>query len=410
MTRISRTTTIREWGHLSIGKDGVSPEAARRLLKLAERETRRLRTPQPILAWTAPSRLQAGQVVGVLTVPDASVEILPKIGEEEDGAVRQVLTRMLAVAWGLPVADSEPAFLESQHRDLLEVLIRLFADRLLAAVRRGLPHRYLAKEEDLTFLRGKLDVQRQLARHSVRPDRLACKFEELSVDTPVNRVLKAGVKCLASVTRSAANLRKLSELAARFEFVGDSPYPLRERAFLDRTNTAFHRLHKLACRLLAGDWQSTTTGDKQGFALLFPMNELFEEFVGRSMRKALAPRSVRLQDASRHALDGPRGALFALKPDIIVDDDIVIDTKWKILNPDDPRAGVNQADVYQMMAYARAYDARRLVLLFPWHARMERPGIWESWQIAGTSTPFDIATVDVGVPNSVPDVLRQIVR
>ena len=46
----------------------------------------------------------------------------------------------------------------------------------------------------------------------------------------------------------------------------------------------------------------------------------------------------------------------------------------------------------------------------PWHARMERPGIWESWQIAGTSTPFDIATVDVGVPNSVPDVLRQIVR
>ena len=336
---------------------------------------------------------------------------LPKIGEEEDGAVRQVLTRMLAVAWGLPVADSEPAFLESQHRDLLEVLIRLFADRLLAAVRRGLPHRYLAKEEDLTFLRGKLDVQRQLARHSVRPDRLACKFEELSVDTPVNRVLKAGVKCLASVTRSAANLRKLSELAARFEFVGDSPYPLRERAFLDRTNTAFHRLHKLACRLLAGDWQSTTTRRQTGFRASVSNERAVRRVCWAEHEKGARPEvRPRLQDASRHALDGPRGALFALKPDIIVDDDIVIDTKWKILNPDDPRAGVNQADVYQMMAYARAYDARRLVLLFPWHARMERPGIWESWQIAGTSTPFDIATVDVGVPNSVPDVLRQIVR
>ncbi len=139
------------------------------------------------------------------------------------------------------------------------------------------------------------------------------------------------------------------------------------------------------------------------------MNELFEEFVGRSMRNALAPRSVRLQDAGRHALDGPRGALFALNPDIVVDDDIVIDTKWKTLKPEDTRAGVNQSDVYQMLAYARAYDARRLVLLFPWHARMGRPGICQSWQIAGTSTPFDIATVNVGAPDSVSEVLREIV-
>ena len=229
------------------------------------------------------------------------------------------------------------------------------------------------------------------------------------MDIPVNRVLKAGVKRLASVTRSAANLRKLSELAARFEFVGASRYPLRERVSWDRTNTAFHRLHELACRLLSGDWQSTTTGEKQGFALLFPMNELFEEFVGRSLKSALAPRSVRLQYSGRHALDGPHGALFVLNPDIVVDDHIVIDTKWKKLEPDAPKSGVDRTDVYQMLAYARGYDARRLVLLYPWHARMGRPGICQRWKIAGTSTPFYIATVDVRTPESVPDVLRKIV-
>ena len=79
--------------------------------------------------------------MGVLTVPGATVEILPKIASEEDGSVRQALTRMLSVAWGLPVADSEPAMLGTQRNDFLEVLIRLFADRLLVAVRRGLPHR-----------------------------------------------------------------------------------------------------------------------------------------------------------------------------------------------------------------------------------------------------------------------------
>ena len=387
----------------------MSRESAARLHKLAERETRRLRTPQPILARTARPSLQAGQVVGVLSTPGACVEILPKIGEEEDRAVRVALARMLAVAWCLPVADSDPALLDTQREDLLEVLVRLFADRLLAAVRRGLPQRYRPREEDLPLLRGKLDVRRQIARHAVRADRLACRFDELSVDTPFNRVLKAAVRRLAPLTRSAENQRKLAELAARFEFVGDSSDPLRERVFLDRTNSAFHRLHGFACLFLGGDWQNTTSGNQQGFALLFPMNELFEEFVGRSMRVALAPRSVRLQHAGEHALDRPQGPLFTLKPDIVVDGDIVIDTKWKKLLPDEPKAGVHQSDVYQMLAYARAYKARRLVLLYPWHAGIGRPGIYRRWRIAGTETPFDVATVDVAKPHSVPDVLHSIV-
>ena len=92
---------------------------------------------------------------------------------------------MLVVAHGLPVAESEPATLETQRENLLEVLIRLFATRLLAAVRRGLPHRYRVVEDDLRLLRGKLDVHRQLTRHAMRPDRLACRFDELSVDTPL---------------------------------------------------------------------------------------------------------------------------------------------------------------------------------------------------------------------------------
>ena len=176
--------------------------------------------------------------------------------------------------------------------DLLEILIRLFADRLLVAVRRGLPHRYRPREEDLQFLRGKLDISRQLTHHAVRPDRLACRFEELSVDTPLNRVLKAAVSRLASVSASDRNLRRLAELAARFEFVGRSPAPAREPVRLDRTNTAFHRLYRLARALLGNEWQSTTTGDSEGFGLLFPMNDLFEAFVGRTMRAVLAPRSV----------------------------------------------------------------------------------------------------------------------
>ena len=356
MIETSGTATIREWEHLRIGDGGLSPEIAERLHALAERETRRLRVPQAILTRTAQPSLRAGQVVGVLSVAGAVVEILPKI-DGEDGSVRRALTHMLAVAWGLPVADSEPALLATQRENLLEVLVRLFADRLLVAVRRGLPHRYRTSEEDLPLLRGKLNVVRQVTHHAVHPGLLACRFDELSVDTPLNRVLKAAVGRLASTTRSELNRRKLAELVARFEFVGDSSDPLREPVRLDRTNIAFHRLHELARRFLGGVWQSTTTGGNEGIGLLFAMNDLFEEFVSRSVRAALAPTRVRLQDTGRHALSSAHQRLFALRPDIVVDDDIVIDTKWKVLETGEANLGVEQSDVYQMLAYARAYRA-----------------------------------------------------
>ena len=314
---------------------------------------------------------------------------------------------MLAVAYGLPVADSEPATLETQRENLLEVLIRLFAIRLLAAVRRGLPHRYRVVEDDLRLLRGKLDLRRQLSRHSVRPDRLACRFDELSVDTPLNRVLKAAVQRLRAATVLRPNARRLDELTARFEFVGESPDPLRERVSLDRTNSTFHHLHRIARLLLAGDWQSTTRGDSEGFALLFPMNQLFEEFIGRSMKHALASRSVRLQAKGRFALNAGRQHVFALQPDIVVDEDIVVDAKWKELKSEVTTAGVEQSDIYQMLAYERAYRARRLVLVYPWHRGLPKPGVLRRWQVHETRTAFDVVTINVGNPQSVRSLLQE---
>ena len=410
MSAAPATYTRPEWGDLPIGDKGVSRDRALRLHALAEREKNRLPVPQPILSWTANPSLRAGQVVGVLSVPGATLEILPKIAGAEDAGVRQALTRMLAVAWGLPIADSERTLLATQRDTLLEVLIRLFADGLLVAVRRGLPHRYRPVEEDLAFLRGKLDIHRQCTQHAVRPDRLACRFEELSVDTPLNRVLKAAVRRLTFAARSSANARLLAELRARFEFVGDSRDPSAEPVRLDRTNTAFHRLYGWARLLLAGDWQGTTMGGAEGFALLFPMNDLFEEFVGRTLKSALAPGRVYLQATGRHALAHGGKGLFSLQPDIVVDGDMVIDTKWKHLKPQERKLGVEQSDVYQMLAYARAYNAQRLVLLYPWDQHLPAEPILRRWTVAGTDTVFDIAAVNVGESRqSVANTLRQMV-
>lgn len=403
--------TLREWEEWRVGENGLNGREANRLQTAAETAASRLKAPH-ILTRTIRG-LKAGQVVGILSIPGRAVEILPKI-DGEDGAVRAALIHMLSVARGLRIADGELAALDTQRRDFLELLARLFADRLRAAVRRGLPRRYAEREEDLGMLRGRLDVKRQFTHLAVRPDRLACRFDELSEDTPLNRVLKAAVMRLARAVRSAENVRALAELAARFESVGDSRLPLREPVRLDRTNTAFHDLHRLARLFLAGEWQSTASGRAPGFALLFPMNDLFEKFIGRSLRRALAPRPVRLQHSALYTLKDEDGTgIFRLVPDAVIDSPtgpVIVDTKWKRPKHDDRRLGIDPSDIYQMLAYARAYGAARAMLLYPWSAEIGgRDGILRSWKAASSNCRLDIATVDVGKPRDVTEALRGIV-
>ena len=442
------TLTCQEWGCLPVGKspgDGedLTEKDADRLYALAERARRRLHN-KPIVLTRTHGGLKAAQVVGILAVQGKTLEILPKI-DGDAAAVRRALVHMLAVAHGLHVADGELASLDTQRRDLLELLIGLFAKRLLTAVRRGLPRRYVGHEDDLRLLRGRLNVIRQVTHLAARPDLLACRFDEFSEDTPLNRVLKAAVRRLTRVARTAANARRLAELTARFEFTGDSPDPLNEPVRLDRTNTTFHDLHRLARLFLTGDWQSTTGGKATGFTLLFPMNELFERFIGESLKRAVgAGWRVRLQDRRCSALrddadkdaSGKPKPLFNLQPDAVMEAPadatvrhIVLDTKWKRLTPQAPRCertlGVDQSDVYQMLAYARAYGAGRLILLYPWHKALgereepDRKGrILRTWTVAEPGTAaegsetacrLDVAVVDVGSPGAVARALRAIV-
>ena len=232
----------------------------------------------------------------------------------------------------------------------------------------------------------------------------------------MNRVFKAAVARLAGLARRPANLRLLTELSSRFEAVAVSPDPLREPVRLDRTNDAFHILHRLACLFLRRDWQSTAGGRAEGFALLFPMNDLFEKFIARSLQRALN-LPVHLQPRRHSALvDEGGGKLFQLRPDAVIDAPggaIVLDTKWKRLRPEDSehKHSVKQKDVYQMLTYATAWKAKRLILLYPWHEGLQRqpPDIERRWRVAADGRPFHVATIDVGCPRKVVDTLRAIV-
>lgn len=326
--------------------------------------------------------LQAGQVVGVIAVPGCSLEILPKVdayapAQEEDNQVRTRLVHMLDVVYDLKIGTTGLAGMAAHKDCLLDILIRVFADALLAETRRGLPRLYLPFEDDLPALRGRLDVNVQFTRNAVRPDRLACRYDELSSDIALMQVMKATVILLARHVRLHDTRRKLDEL--RFVMDDVSDVLPRDLAWhdihIDRTNRRWESLLQQARRFLGQEWQATHRDARRdgGMTLLFAMNDLFEAYVAALFQQICANRpdvEVIKQGGFKPCLTKQSTRLFQTKPDIIFkqgDRRCIIDTKWKVLDRDITckKRGISQGDVYQMMAYSQIYACDRLMLLYP---------------------------------------------
>ncbi len=179
--------------------------------------------------------LRARGVVGILATSESSLEILPKSDvapdetrEHQNAAIRKHLVHMLAIALDLRIDLGAITDLAWQRETLLEILIRIFCDKLTEAVRKGIPRRYVGREEDLPTLHGRLDINRQFTRHAVNPSRLSCRFDLLSEDIALTRIMKAAISHLFRISRRAPNQQRLRELAFVYAEIADVPVsPLR---------------------------------------------------------------------------------------------------------------------------------------------------------------------------------------
>ena len=424
------TYTLREWETLPHGEgEGCIPEHfAECLAALARTKTFAGGGGGGVLE-DRRHELRARGVVGVLATDGCSLEILPKIdvdgqrgSEKQYAAIRKRLVHMLSVALSLKIDTGQVTELDWQRETLLEILIRIFCGKLTDAVRRGIPRRYILQEEDLTVLRGTLDLPRQFTRHAANPSRLACKFGELSDDIALNRIMKATVVYLLRMSRDATNQQQLRELAFVYADISEVAVPALkwDEVVIDRTNRAWQELLGMARLFLLNRYQTTSTGSGRGTALLFEMNALFEEYVGRMIERALARTEFRvtLQGGRKYcltSLDDER-ELFQTKPDILIwlGQQVVhvIDSKWKRISPriDDPKKGVSQGDVYQMMAYAQLYKPPRLMLLYPHHEDLlSKEGVQAQFLISGQETIIETASVDVTSGDNMIARLKKII-
>jgi 5-methylcytosine-specific restriction enzyme subunit McrC len=365
--------------------------------------------------------LVAQNFVGVVNLGRDQVEILPKI-EGDVSQVRHNLVKMISVALDLELYDSDASKVDKHSDSILEILIRLFCQKLWQCVRRGMVRQYEIRNENLAMLRGRLSVPEQIRVNLARPDRLACVFDEFSENNLLNQALKAALQVLSRVAKTQTSQRNLAELLFCFQEVDDvvSSAINWSRTGTNRLSARFKPVLALARLFIEGKSPDVVSGSGDGFALLFDMNKLFESYVGAVAKRVFANEGleVSLQGPKRHLARVASGSqVFELKPDIVArgDDGIafIIDTKLKSLKEQAYREGVTSTDVYQMYAYSTQYASPDVFLLYPHHRDLGewKPRRAEYW-VHGVGGTFDlnqrvcVSSLDLQDLKTVPAQLR----
>ena len=289
-----------------------------------------------------------------------TLEVLPKIGGLDDPATRALLMRMLSAANVAPSLE-EVAADYANSPNLIEAYLRFAADLAVQQVRMGLVYAYRRVDQRIPVVRGQLLISRQLARLPERFDLHQVCTDEFLADTPVNRIIKAGIRWVTRITRVTSTAAKCREAIMRMDAVADFVSPPRAlaeaargqggRAALDRRHARLVPLLNVLGLLMDGLGAAPEAGiEALGPTLMFNMSKVFEALLASRLRQMLSDCNVDEQASYRFDVDGR----FMLRPDLVVrrrgQPILVLDAKWKRVGSS---TDVVDADLRQAFAYAR---------------------------------------------------------
>ena len=306
--------------------------------------------------------IQARNYVGVLqTKSGLTIEILPKIADKNDAErSKAVFIKMLKTLKNFPFKSSNLASLKTQNLPLLEIFISMFLCELEALVKKGIKSDYVALEENLNFLKGKLNINEQIKRNSIHKERFYVGYSEFLSDIKINRIIKTTLKFLYKKSNSSKNQQKIRELLFIFDEVSEcEDYKNFFAKLVINRQVKHYEQTLLWCKIfLLNNSFTPHKGDDIALALLFDMNALFESYVGNFIKKSF-PGTI-LQHSEKHLVEDPKS--FKLRPDIFLKDKFIADTKWKIISSSND---ISQADLYQLYAYGKKHECDKLHLIYP---------------------------------------------
>ena len=308
--------------------------------------------------------------------------------------------------------------------DLIAEILAYETERRLA---RNLNAGWRPRQADLTRVRGRIDLLRTETRQLLPRGKVACRFNELTIDTPRNRLVRAALTRLAAIARRPELAARCRALAARLERLGvaaEKP-PRTETAadtfsHFDANDRLMVAAAKLAFDLALPNEQPGATALTSPYREIQWLRRLYENAIAGFYRVVLSPEGWRVNHGNtihwpkENPTPGIEFILPVMQTDIVLEYPgrrrIIIDTKFTDILTYGRRGNesLRSGYIYQIYAYLRSQEKGNDPLSLDASGLLLHPSIDgmidESAIIQGHTIRF--ATVDLAA--AAPEIRRQL--
>lgn len=330
------------------------------------------------------SKISARNYVGFIQYEGFQVNIYPKVFKKDgiptNNECNFYLNRVLywlSYCSKIRFPFSEVNFNYQDCDNFLEAFIYLFSHYTEKVITENPYQCYQEVTEETNFLRGRLELSEYFNKNisTGNLQNFQCTYEPFVFDNLFNQIVKYTTKILLEVSNSRANKDKLQSILFVLDDVSDK-LCIAEECDKVKFNKLFEELDIVLsmCRMfLANQTINIDHNDNLNFCFLVPMEYVFEDFIYGFIRKHFPETKPQSQKSNQYLT---KERVFNLQHDIYLKEPkTIIDTKYKIrkYEPNDKKAGISQADMYQMVSYAIRQNCNNIILIYPQKYRINNP-------------------------------------
>jgi len=324
---------------------------------------------------------------GIIQLKDGTyLEILPKVDKNTNlDDSRKIFENLIFASHNLTkeYKYNENANVKTKkHNHIIEIFISVFCKDILELLKRGIKKAYIRKSENLNNYKGKLKFSEHIKHNITSKNKFFVEYSVFSLDIPENKILKSACLYLIKQTGLEENKKALRRLLIEFDDV--SPCINLDKDLQDKQ---INRLHEYYLRplqysefFLRHDNFMPHRGKTSLPALLFPLNKMFEDYIENLFKQNNV--DYRVQYSPYNLIKKKEKELFNVQMDFIITSKdksrkLILDAKWKELDMNDEKLGVNQTDLYQLYNYAsiiRSKESKNvsIALLYPQTSKFDK--------------------------------------
>lgn len=280
---------------------------------------------------------------------------------------------MLAYAFRTVRQEGNDQIEAESFDHLHDLFAEILARGVGAQVKRGLHRDYLRRRENLSTVRGRIDITRTAVTRSMVRGQLVCEFDEYEADTPHNQALKAVI--ILMIRRSEVATERKDALRRLLPYLDEvthvPPASIRWGALTYHRSNADYRLLLGVCELVVrGLLPTEDAGDTKLSSWLSQdaMSRLYENFLREYYafnHPELSPRASTI--CWDH--DPNTGLGFEQLPRMLTDvtlrsshRTLIIDAKYYGKSMQSSMFGketIRSSHLYQILAYTKNFDVNR---------------------------------------------------